>query len=212
MITHTASRRPVCSAVSGFLGVTLIAMALGLANKIGVIDADVAKRGIGLAIGLMTVVIGNYLPKLRALAWARVNVRSAETERMSGWMLVLTGIAWIALFSFVPLNQARHVSAMIGISALTIIAVNWAWHARRGLLLIPKEQEASTISSVQTAGKHRIVGYLLFAFFYAFVTACIKFLFDEKQVADKLTSWMLFALCILYAALFAALEYRHARK
>jgi len=212
MSMHTASSRPVCSAVLGFLGVTLIAMAFGLANKIGVIDTGVAKRGIGLVIGLMIVVIGNYLPKLRALAWARTHAGSTATERMSGWMLVLTGIAWIALFSFAPLDQARHVSAMIGISTLTIIAANWAWHARRGLLLIRKEQEGSAISTEQTAGKRRIVGYLLFAFFYAFVSACVKFLIDEKQVADKLTSWMLFAFCILYAALFAVLEYRHARK
>ena len=212
MSMHTASSRPVCSAVLGFLGVTLIAMAFGLANKIGVIDTGVAKRGIGLVIGLMIVVIGNYLPKLRALAWARAHAGSTATERMSGWMLVLTGIAWIALFSFAPLDLARHVSAMIGISTLTIIAANWAWHARRGLLLIRKEQEGSAISTEQTAGKRRIVGYLLFAFFYAFVSACVKFLIDEMQVADKLTSWMLFAFCILYAALFAVLEYRHARK
>jgi hypothetical protein len=212
MSMHTAFSRPVCSAVLGFLGVTLIAMAFGLANKIGVIDAGVAKRGIGLVIGLMIVVIGNYLPKLRALAWARANAGSIATERMSGWMLVLTGIAWIAVFSFAPLDQARHVSAMIGISTLTIIAVNWAWHARRGLLLIRKEQEGSAISTEQTAGNRRIVGYLLFAFFYAFVTACVKFLIDDKQVADKLTSWMLFAFCIFYAALFAALEFRHSRK
>jgi hypothetical protein len=212
MITHAAPSRPVCSAVSGFLGVTLIALALGLANKVGIIDADVAKRGIGLAIGLMTVVIGNYLPKLRALAWARANAGSTATERMSGWMLVMTGIAWIALFSFVPLSQARHVSAMIGISALTIIFVNWAWQARGGLFLIRKEQEGSTISSVQTTGNHRIVGYLLFAFFYAFVTACVKFLIENKQLADELTSWMLVAFGMLYAALFAVLEYRHASK
>jgi hypothetical protein len=212
MSTRTASSRPVCSAVLGFLGVTLIALAFALANKIGVIDADVAKRGIGLVIGFMIVVIGNYLPKLRAFTWIGTDASSTATERLAGWMLVLTGIVWIALFAIVPLNQARHASAMIGIGALTIIAVNFPWHARGAFFSRRKEKQGSTTSSEPSAGKRKIVVYLLFAFFYAFVTACIKFLIDEKQLADKLTSWMLFAFCLLYAGLFAAMEHRHARK
>jgi hypothetical protein len=212
MSTRTAASRPVCSAVLGFLDVTLIALAFALANKIGVIDADVSKRGIGFVIGCMIVVVGNYLPKLRAFTWTGTNASSTATERISGWMLVLTGILWIALFAVAPLNQARHAAAMIGMSALAIIAVNWAWHARRAFFSGRKAEQGTTISYVQTAGKRKIVVYLLFAFFYVLVTSCVKFLFDEKQLADKLTSWMLLAFCLLYAGLFAVMEHIHARK
>jgi hypothetical protein len=211
MSTRTAYSRPVCSAVVGFLGVTLIALAVGLADRIGVIDADVAKRGIGLVIGFMIVVMGNYLPKLRAFNWIGSNASYTTTERIAGWMLVLTGIVWISLFAFVPLNQARHASAIIGIGALTIIAVNFSWHARGTFFSGRKEREAS-ISNEQTAGKPKIIIYLLCAFFYAFVTACIKFLIDGKPLADKLTSLMLGAFCLLYSGLFAVMEHRHARK
>jgi hypothetical protein len=212
MSTLTASSRPVCSAVLGFLGATLIALAFGLANKIGIMDAEVAKRGIGLVIGLMIVVIGNYLPKLRAFTWIGTNASSTATERIAGWMLVLTGIVWIALFACVPLNQARHTSAMIGISALTIIAVNWAWHARESFFGLRKEKQGAGTPSEHSAGKRKIIVYLLCAFFYAFVTACIKFLIDDKQLADKLTSWMLLTLGVFYVVLFAVFESRQAGK
>jgi hypothetical protein len=43
-----------------FLGVTLIAMAIGLADEMGVIDPVVARRAIGFAICLMLVVIGHH--------------------------------------------------------------------------------------------------------------------------------------------------------
>jgi low temperature requirement protein LtrA len=211
MSTRNAASRPICSAVLGFLDVTLIALAFGLANEIGVIDADVSKRGIGFVIGCMIVIIGNYLPKLRAFRTG-TNASSTATERIAGWMLVLTGILWIALFAVAPLNQARHAAAMIGMSALAIIAVNWAWHARRTFFSGRKAEQGTTVSYEQTAGKRKIVVYLLFAFFYVLVTSCVKFVFDEKQVADKLTSWMLVAFGMLYAALFSVLEYRHTRK
>jgi hypothetical protein len=212
MNMHTASSRPACSAVLGFLGVTLIAMAFGLADKIGVIDADIAKRGIGFAIGFMIVVIGNFLPKLRAFTWIGTTASSAATERLAGWMLVLTGTVWIVLFAFVPLDQARHLSALTGISALAIIAAKFYWHARGSFFSRRKEKQGTTTFSEHSAGERKIIVYLLCAFFYAFVTACIKFLIDEKPLADKLTSWMLFAFCLLYAGLFAVMEHRHARK
>jgi hypothetical protein len=57
-----------------------------------------------------------------------------------------------------------------------------------------------------------MIGYLLFAFFFVVITACVKFLIVEKQFADQVTSWMLVVFCMLYAGLFAVLEYQHARK
>jgi hypothetical protein len=212
MNTQAPSIRPICSAVVGFLGVTLIAMAIGLADKLGVIDTVVAKRAIGFSIGLMLVVIGNSLPKLRPLHSSRAMVSFSASERRSGWALVLAGCAWIALFAFAPLNQARYVAALIGIGAVTLIAVNWTWLARRTLFGVRREKEETAVPVAIAARPRRIIGYLLFAFFFVVITACVKFLIVERQFADKVASWLLFFFGVLYAGMFAVLEHRHARR
>jgi hypothetical protein len=212
MNKQAPSIRPICSAVVGFLGVTLLAMASGLADKMGVIDTVIAKRAVGFSIGLMLVVIGNSLPKLRPLRSSATKSSSAASERLSGWALVLAGSAWIALFAFAPLNQASYVAALIGIGAVTLIAVNWTCLARRTLVGVRRENERTAIAVSASAGPRKIITYLLFAFFFVVITACVKFLIVEKQFADQMTSRMLIVFCLVYAVLFAAVEYRHARK
>jgi hypothetical protein len=113
MNMQAPSIRPICSAVVALLGVTLIAMAIGLADKMGVIDTIVARRAIGFAIGLMLMVVGNSLSKMRPLH----SSRATASERLSGWVLVRAGNAWIALFAFAPLNLARYVAALTGMRA-----------------------------------------------------------------------------------------------
>jgi hypothetical protein len=214
MSLQTSFMRPVCSAVAGFLGVMLIVMVFGLANKMGVIDGDLTKRTIGLAIGVMLVIIGNYLPKLRPLNWVRANSNSTANERLSGWILLLTGIVWIAFFTFAPLSQARHVSSLIAISALTMIAVNWTRLARKAFSDVRRQSVGTSFGELRglLVGPRKIVGYLLFAFFFVVITSCVKFLIDEEQLTNKLTSWMLCVFGILYAGLFALLESMRARK
>lgn len=212
MNMHAPSIRPIFSAVAGFLSVTLLLIAIGLADKIGVIDSEVAKRAIGFAIGLMLVITGNSLPKLRPLHSSRANANSTASERLSGWALVLAGSGWILLFAFAPLNLARYVAAVIGIGAVTLIAANWTWWARRTFFGVRRENEGTAIAVAISAGPRRMIGYLLFAFFFVVITACVKFLIAEKHLADLLASWMLVVFGMLYAVLFAILEYRHARK
>ncbi len=212
MNVRACSVRPICSAVAGFLGVTLIAMFFGLAYKMGVIDSAIAKRAIGLTIGFMLVVIGNFLPKLRPLHSSRAKANSTAIERLAGWILVLVGCGWISLFMFAPLNQARFAAALIGIGAVIWITVIWTWFARRTIFSIRRGNVGTSIPFAVPAGPRRIISYLLFAFFFVVITARVKFLFAEKHLADQLTSWMLFVFGMLYAGLFAIPEYRHARK
>jgi len=209
MTMQTPSMRPVCSAVAGFLGVTLIAFAFATANEAGIIGSVVTKRAIGLAIGLMVVIVGNSLPKMRPFRSASAG--AAANERLAGWILVLAGTAWIALFAFAPLNQARHLSALIGISALVMIAVNWTRLVRKAFSGVRPQGEGANFREL-LAGPRRIIGYLLFTFFFLVVTTCVKFLIDEQQLADQLTSWMLCVFCMLYGVFFAILEHRRARK
>jgi hypothetical protein len=80
----SSSPRPICSAIGGFLGVTAMTMTFSLAIEIGIIDGDLTRRAIGMVIGLMVVVVGNFLPKLRPFHSSRVRASAAAIERLSG--------------------------------------------------------------------------------------------------------------------------------
>ena len=188
------------SALFGFLGAGLIAAAAAAAGRVGVIETDLANRIIGLALGLMVVCIGNSLPKLRPFNRTRGNTRPATVERFSGWLLVLAGISWLALFALVSLDQAKRVAALIGIAALAVVAVSWIWVA---LAAFGAGEQAKPTPSEHAARKWQLTAALLFAFFYVFVVACLKFLMDQTAFANELSIWMLTAFWLLYAVFFA---------
>jgi len=182
--------RPVKSAVFGFLGLLLAAAAVALANRTVILEAVTAKRALGAIVGALAIVTGNFLPKLRLLSGDPL--RTAAAERLAGWMLVLTGIADIALFLFAPLEQARLVAALLGISATAAIAVSWA-----GLLFVRSQ------AAVPSA-KRRTMGFLLVAFFYVFANAWVVFLSDNRWVPE-LIFWVNVGIGIVFAILFAAM-------
>jgi hypothetical protein len=190
------------SALFGFLGAGLIAAVAAMTNRIGVVETDLANRIIGLALGLMIVLIGNSLPKLRPFNRIKGNTRPATVERFSGWLLVLAGISWVAVFALASLEQAKWVAGLIGTGALTVVAVSWIWVAASTHL---RRIEDATTPSVKdrTAPKWQLTASLLFAFFYVFVVACLKFLVDQTQFANELTIWTLTAFWLLYAVLYA---------
>src|SRR6185295_5166308 len=111
MNSDTVFTRPVKAALFGFLSLMGVAMGIAIARETGLIEAPVAKRALGLIIGITIVITGNLLPKLRPFGSPRGNhSRAALVERFTGWGLVLTGVAYVALFVFAPLNQAGTVS------------------------------------------------------------------------------------------------------
>ena len=59
-----------------FLALMILAGASDVARRLGWIDGLAEKRAIGLVIGAMALVIGNYLPKIRPL-------RSPSAERFA---------------------------------------------------------------------------------------------------------------------------------
>jgi hypothetical protein len=84
-------------------------------RRFGTIDAFGEKRAIGLALGAMAIVVGNYLPKMRIFASAR----------LLGWILVAAGCAYVALFVVAPLALARQAAAIIGVAVIVIGAILW---------------------------------------------------------------------------------------
>jgi hypothetical protein len=186
------------SALFGFLGVTAIAAASAIANRVGAIGPEVMNRLIGVALGLMIILVGNSLPKMRPFNRARLSGRAAAVERFSGWMLVLAGITWAALFSFAPLRQAKWLAGTIGIGSMAVIIVSWIGLAGQAFLAGKREDEAMPIRSERAERKSILTKTLLLAFFYVFVIACTRFLF-----AGDLSIWIWTTFWLMYAVAYA---------
>jgi hypothetical protein len=193
---------------AGVVGLTAVVSALALASANGLIEAGLARRLIGVGLGLMILHVGNLLPKLRPLGGMPGAVLAVE--RFSGWLLALAGIAWIMLFSLAPLGQANRVAAVIGCSALLILAVRWgalawaAWSARR------RQGTQPPVEGGEGASGWRPASWVLFAFFYVLAIACVKFLVEQKQLASELSMWILAGFWLMYAAVSAAFDHRRA--
>jgi len=214
MSTQTVYTRPMKMVIFGFLGFTAAAAALAAAQKMGFIEAAAVKRGLGLIIGVVVVITGNFLPKIRPLNAPGVNPAKATAiaERFAGWILVLVGIAYVGMFAFAPLEQARTISSILGIGAMVLIAANWAWLVRGALFGGQETPEETAAEREQAAKKRRLIVPLLFAFFYALATACAVFLLHDRRQINEVGWWMSLGFWLVYAALSAALESKRCAK
>jgi hypothetical protein len=205
MSTQIISNRPVKMMVLGFLGFTAAAASLAFGEKLGYLEAAFVKRAMGLAIGLMMVITGNFLPKTRPLNAPGVNPTrpAAAAERFSGWTLFVVGIAYIGLFALAPLDQARKISSILGIGAMIYVAASWGWMLRGALL---GGQEESIADRQRAAAKRRLVMPLLLAFFYALATASMVFLLHNRRQIEEAGWWMFLGFWLLYAALMMFLD------
>jgi hypothetical protein len=209
MITRSRSSQSVRTMVLGFLALAAVATALGIGARHQVVDAALARRGIGMVIGVMFVVTGNFLPKMRPLnAPGTDAARTTAAERVAGWILVVVGAADVALFLFAPLSVARAVSSIIGIGAIAVIAANWAWLARGLLFGGPRTADGMTMPQRAPTQRRRIMIWLLFAIFYLALTACVKLFVNDPASSDKVGTWMLITFCVLYSLTAYQLNFR----
>ncbi len=78
-------------------GLIVLAAGLGVATLTGRVDHMVAVRYFGVFMGLLMVVSGNALPKL-----VQPQAAGARAARVSGWLLVLGGLAVVGLWIWMP--------------------------------------------------------------------------------------------------------------
>ena len=198
--------RSMSRAVFGFITLVGITTAVAVAKGMGFIESAGARRAIALLVGVMAVLIGNFVPKMRPLnSPSGSPAKDMAAERSAGWILVLAGISFIALFLFAPLEQASRVSSVVGISALVAIAANWTW-LRRTALSRSRQITGPTAGLSEQAEERKVVTWLLFAFFYVFATACVVFLFHNKPWIHDFGSWIVLAFGLTYAVLYGVSE------
>jgi len=197
-------------AVVGFLTLCALVVAAELARRTGLIDASAARRASGLLLGLMAIVTGNFLPKMRPLGAPVAYVASVTAaERTAGWILVLMGFALAGLFAFAPLEVARSSSPIVALGGLALIAGDWMWVVR-----VSRSRATEAGRARLEAGVHgrTIAVWLLFAVAYVLVTASIKFLADDARWVRQAGSWSLVAFTGGYFLVSALLGKRRASR
>src|SRR5262245_9009258 len=136
---------PAKNAVYGFLLLTLAMLVTVLLQKSSLIDGNMARRLIGFFVGILIMLVGNYLPKtrfLKALNWT--SPPAATAERLAGWALVLTGAVDVCVYMVTPLSLARALSAYLGAIIVLVILLS-------GLFLWSKSRSAERHSNLEGA-------------------------------------------------------------
>jgi hypothetical protein len=109
----------------------VLAQALNISRSLGYdlsLDGQTFARFVLAAIGILTVVQGNVMPKLPRLSkrFAALNLdpwQTARSRRFSGWMTVTFGLAMIVAAFLLPLRAATPTFLIL--TAAFYVALTW---------------------------------------------------------------------------------------
>ncbi len=106
----------------------LAVLAIAAAAEFDLIDREYAKRGVGAALALLLLVLGNQLPKLilpRAVRQANPGPVLAA-ERFAATILVSAGLAALAVSIWWPAAEMMALAGVIVLAGFALSAANWA--------------------------------------------------------------------------------------
>jgi hypothetical protein len=180
------------SAIIGFLGLFAGMVAIAVAKKTGALDYELAKRCVGVVLGLMLVCAGNLLPKFRMFDTPGSDpVHALAAERFAGWVFVLAGAAYVAVWALAPTASATLVSSMVGIAAFAFVGLDWLRRAGR-----TEAPAARPQASEATLVKKFVLGTILITLGWVIVI----FLVDHIW-GDTVSRWV----GIIYSLVIASL-------
>lgn len=201
-MTASHSLTPGRSSTIALVFLLLGFAAVVIAKETGQIDGIMAKRGVGALLGLIMMVTGNILPKLIFPLTRAARIGTAE--RVSGWILVLTGLALVAAFAGLPDDNVALQGAVIGLAGfagvgLTLIASGWSVQ-RDGLSVLAEPGESAPLA--YRSARVRISAiFILHAIAWAFAMFVADAIWD-----DPAAIWMVVAFTIANSLLALALR------
>lgn len=141
--------------------VTVIAVIFG--KELFGLEPALAKRMVGIAIGVMLVLGGNYFSKFglfRAFTGGSGR-KTAAAELMAGRVLCVAGIVIIAIWAFATIQTAPLGAALIGLAAFFLALASWlslkpgaAPSAQAGGTAMDDTQESRIRHAMQSALLH----------------------------------------------------------
>jgi len=203
----------VRATIVGFLVLCGISTGIAILAAARVIAPETAARALGMVVGGMAILTGNFLPKTRLLQTATGSgTQTRAAERAIGWILVLAGIAFVAAFAFAPLPRAKLLAAGAGIGALILIAATSVQLVVGTLLhyhsTAAEHRDANDRGASPARGR-RLMAALLAAFIYVFATASVQLMLEGQPLGDVIASWMQIAFATGFAIFLA---FRRCRK
>jgi hypothetical protein len=153
----------------------------------------------GAVVGIV-LVLGNALPKLVRPFWMHGNdpARVMAADRFAGWIFVLAGIVFVALWAFAPTEHVMRISALVGLAAFGLVAAS---QFRPSLGRERARGHAATEGDAATTGVAK--RWVLIYFFHAVLWVFAMFL-AESIWGDRAAQWMSIAFVLANGALMFA--------
>lgn len=109
-----------------------LALALKLADALGIQDGDLLQRAFGVGMGAILLVLGNAIPKVLAPMTEKrcTPAQTQALQRFAGWTFVLAGVGYAAAWAFLPLARAGDAAISIGVLAICAVALRVVWALR----------------------------------------------------------------------------------
>ena len=181
MKKHETSGFPV-SSIAGFGGLVAVLIAVAVGKETGAIGHDVAKRSIGIILGLMLIGVGNLLPKFRLFdAPGRDPAQTLAAERFAGWVFVITGTAYVFIWVFTPMSSVMLVSSIVGLSSFALVAFDGT---RRAIAKKPSTAERQATEA--TVVKRILLGTVLLTLGWGFAIFLVDHIWGDA-VSQRVT-------------------------
>jgi hypothetical protein len=174
------------------LACAVLALVFGVGKLTGTLDPLVARRGVGVLIGVILMATGNFVPKLRLLQPALRAGQSDAIDRFAGWIFVICGFAFAAIFLLAPADKIFIVPPLIVLAGFLAVAARW---------LMSEGKEPGRLSLQKTPG-----GLLLATMLAGVLWTCAIF-FADAVWGDTVSRWM----AILYAFVLVGFSVARAR-
>lgn len=160
---------------TAILACFVLVMVFGAGKLTGTLDPLVARRGVGVMLGLLLMVTGNFVPKLRLFQSATGVGESDAIDRFAGWTFVLCGLAFAAVFRSAPADQVFIVPPFIVVVGFLAVLARW---------LMAQGKRPSRLSLHWTPGR-RILATML-----ATVLWMCAIFFADAVWGDHVSRWM----------------------
>ena len=192
-MNHDTQSRALTARAIAIVACAVLMMAFGIAKLTGTLDPLLARRGVGVMIGLVLVATGNFVPKLRLFQPATGAADGDAIDRFAGWTFVACGLAFAAVFLLAPADTILIVPPLIVLAGFLAVLARW---------LVWKRKEPSRLSLHLTPGRLAMAMVLA-----AVLWTCAIFLADVVW-GDSVSRWMaiLFAIVLLAFSAFGAVK------
>jgi hypothetical protein len=186
------------SSIAGFGGLVAVLIAIAIGKETGAIGHEVAKRAIGLILGLMLIGVGNLLPKFRLFdSPCRDPAQTLAAERFAGWVFVITGTAYVIIWVFTPMSSVLLVSSIVGLSSFALVAFDWTRRA-----IAKKPSTAARQPTEATVIKRTLLGTGLLTLGWGFAIFLVDHIWGD-EVSQRATVIFLIVFVLLAPRLAA---------